>query len=189
MGGVLTSPLQEVQQWLDSPSQRHRRDKCARVLKPTAKDFTCKQGCAPYFASEDGRAESRAFRIAHYKTAKQWEAKSYFEDLIVQALAAAPAKVRDIESEFNKQAEKWDSETAYISSTPKKILHESYQSIMAMGPDVVPYLLRDLQKTGRSWFWALRHLTRTNPVATQDQGNLDKMISAWVSWGKREGII
>lgn len=94
-----------------------------------------------------------------------------------------------LEPRFLEYAEKWDKETLFISSTPKKVLHESYQNIMAMGPDVVPYLLRDLQRTGRSWFWALRHLTRTDPVPPEDQGNLDKMIAAWVAWGKREGRI
>lgn len=90
---------------------------------------------------------------------------------------------------FHREADKWDSETAFVSSTPKKVLHESYQKIMAMGPDVVPLLLRDLQTNRRSWFWALRHLTQANPVPVEYQGNLDKMIASWVAWGKREGKI
>lgn len=91
-----------------------------------------------------------------------------------------------LEERFREQADKWDRETAYLSSTPKMILHDSYQKIMAMGPDVVPFLLRDLQQYRRSWFWALRHLTNANPVPPEDQGNLDKMIAAWVAWGRRE---
>ena len=189
MGSLITSPLQEAQKWRERSLHPRPRDECAARSPKSAKAFSRRDGCGPFAFSEAKKYASRAFPKAHSKTPQQWMAKVQFEDSIVQALVATPAKAKDIAAEFNKQAEKWESETAYLSSTPKKILHESYQSIMAMGPDVVPYLLRDLQKTGRSWFWALRHLTHTNPVVPEDQGNLDKMISAWLSWGKREGLI
>jgi hypothetical protein len=109
----------------------------------------------------------------------------------VSVTVEAPVKQAEktLEQRFLEQADIWDRETAYLSSTPKMVLHDSYQTIMAMGPDVVPYLLRDLQISRRSWFWALRHLTHANPVPLEDQGNLDKMIAAWVAWGKREGRI
>jgi len=111
----------------------------------------------------------------------------------VEPLAVLQAKAvslqQAVEARFLELADQWDRETSFLSSTPKKVLHESYQSIMAMGPDVVPYLLRDLERNRRSWFWALRHLTRVNPVPQQDQGNLDKMIAAWVEWGRNERLI
>jgi hypothetical protein len=94
-----------------------------------------------------------------------------------------------IERTFYREAEKWDRETAFLSSTPKMVMHDSYQNIMAMGPSVVPILLRDLQTTRRSWFWALRHITGADPVPQEDRGNLDRMVAAWVNWGKREGLI
>jgi hypothetical protein len=106
------------------------------------------------------------------------------------ALATSQARTeQSLKQKFLEHATKWDRETAYLSSTPKMVLHDSYQKIMAMGPDIVPVLLRDLQENRRSWFWALRHLTHANPVPPEDQGNLDKMIAAWVAWGKREGQI
>ncbi len=94
-----------------------------------------------------------------------------------------------LKERFLEHATKWDRETTYLSSTPKMILHDSYQKIMAMGPDVVPLLLQDLQENRRSWFWALRHITNANPVPPEDQGNLDKMVAAWVAWGRRERLI
>jgi hypothetical protein len=124
--------------------------------------------------------------MTHYKTAQQWKAKTAPDDVVVSRIAAAPTKAQDIEAEFLQLAETWDRETAHLSSTPKMVLHDSYQRIMAMGPDVVPLLLRDLRDNRRSWFWALRHLTQANPVCLEDQGNLDKMIADWLAWGKRE---
>jgi hypothetical protein len=88
---------------------------------------------------------------------------------------------------FRVEATKWEQETMHLSSTARRVLHPSYQAIMGMGPDVVPILLRDMQQTRRSWFWALRHITGVNPVDPADVGNVDKMISAWVKWGNKEG--
>jgi hypothetical protein len=95
--------------------------------------------------------------------------------------------VEPLSERFKSHAEKWERETAFLSATPMRVLHDSYQSIMAMGPDVVPLLLADLQTTRRHWFWALRHLTNVDPVPEKYRGNVDKMIEAWVDWGKREG--
>lgn len=133
-----------------------------------------------------------------YKEAVQWAADKGKERLLAllesaiaveEPTGVTAADALTIEQRFLREAEKWDRETAYLSSTPKMILHDSYQKIMAMGPDVIPYLLRDLQRNRRSWFWALRHLTNVNPVRPEDQGNLDKMIATWMAWGKREGLI
>ena len=78
--------------------------------------------------------------------------------------AAIAEASRSLEQRFQEQADIWERETALLSATPMRVLHDSYQCIIAMGPEVVPLLLRDLQKTRRHWFWALRHLTRADPV-------------------------
>ncbi len=101
-------------------------------------------------------------------------------------VAAIVGANQSLEQRFQEQADIWERDTAFLSATPMRVLHDNYQSIMAMGPDVVPLLLRDLQKTRRHWFWALRHLTQVDPVPEKDRGNLDKMIAAWAEWGRRE---
>jgi hypothetical protein len=101
-----------------------------------------------------------------------------------------PRNAADLEDQFRRHADKWEQDTAFMSATPMRVMHESYQSIMAMGPAVVPILLRDLDKTHRHWFWALRHLNNgIDPVSPADRGNVRKMINAWVKWGKTEGKI
>lgn len=101
--------------------------------------------------------------------------------------ARSVAGEQSLEKRFREHADTWERQTAFLSATPMRVLHDSYQSIMAMGPAVVPILLCDLQKTRRHWFWALRHLTNVDPVPEKDKGNVDKMIAAWVEWGRREG--
>jgi hypothetical protein len=60
--------------------------------------------------------------------------------------------------------------------------HPAYQEIIGLGPDVVPFLLRDLEKTQRHWFIALRRLTGANPIPPTAAGNVPKMIEAWRQW-------
>ena len=112
---------------------------------------------------------------------------------LASALKSSQAKgsttASSLSERFGELADKWERETAYLSATPMRVMHESYQSIIAMGPEVVPLLLSDLQKTGGHWFWALRHLTGADPVPEKDRGRVDKMIAAWIDWGKSRGKI
>ena len=94
-----------------------------------------------------------------------------------------------LEQRFLELAEKWEQDTAFVSSTTKRVMHPSYQSIIGMGREVVPMLLRDLQRNRRVWFWALNHITGANPVKPEDAGNIDKMTKAWLDWGKGHGLI
>lgn len=102
--------------------------------------------------------------------------------------AARPSTGKlELEKTFLAHAERWQRETAFLSATPMIVMHESYQSIMSLGPDIVPILLKDLQENRRHWFWALHHLTGHDPVSAKDRGNVDKMISAWIEWGRDRG--
>jgi hypothetical protein len=90
---------------------------------------------------------------------------------------------------FRKHAEKWELEVAHLSSTTKRVMHPSYQSIIGMGPAVVPLLLRDLQRTHRHWFWALTYITGQNPVSPVAAGDIRAMSDAWLRWGREKGLI
>ena len=94
-----------------------------------------------------------------------------------------------LEYQFKEQAEKWQCETEHLSSPTQRIMHPSYQAILGMGKKVVPFLLNDLQQNRRPWFWALSYITQENPINPKDAGRMDKMIEAWVKWGKDKGIL
>lgn len=91
-----------------------------------------------------------------------------------------------LEETFNKLAEKWRAETRYLSAIDDIVLNRTYQSIIGMGPEVVPLLLRELQKRQHLWFWALRAITREDPVQPGDVGNVRKMSEAWLNWGREK---
>ncbi len=114
-----------------------------------------------------------------------------FVDIFEDVLASArPDEVEcSLEERFREQADKWDRETAHLSSPAQMTMHPSYQAILGMGRDVVPLLLRDLQQNRRPWFWALSYITNDNPINPADAGRMDKMIKAWVDWGKKRGLL
>jgi hypothetical protein len=94
-----------------------------------------------------------------------------------------------LDKRFRAHAEKWERETKHLSSITKRVMHPSYQTIIGMGSDVVPLLLRDLQQNRRPWFWALSHITQANPINPADAGKMDKMIMAWVNWASERGLL
>lgn len=101
----------------------------------------------------------------------------------------APSNVAtaDMESQFEQLAGQWRSESQFISSMTDMVMLPSYQRIIGMGRDVVPLMLRELEREPDYWFWALQATTGDDPVQPADRGDLQKMAVAWLNWGKREG--
>jgi hypothetical protein len=86
--------------------------------------------------------------------------------------------------------DQWRIERGTTSSTTEMVLCPSYQSIIGMGPKVIPLILAQLVLEGDDpdhWFWALQALTRTNPVSEEDEGNLRRMSKVWLEWAASEG--
>jgi hypothetical protein len=86
-------------------------------------------------------------------------------------------------------AQEWRDGTRYTSSFTEMVMHPSYQRIIGVGYPAVSFLLQELQRSPGHWFWALNAITGENPVAHNDRGNLDRMTTAWLDWGRREGLI
>jgi hypothetical protein len=86
--------------------------------------------------------------------------------------------------EFRYHADKWMAETAKLSSTRDIALHPSYQRIMAMGPDVLPFIFREMKEAPDHWFWALQFITGEDPVPAADAGKIRRMTEVWLRWAK-----
>ncbi len=84
---------------------------------------------------------------------------------------------------FRQLADRWRAETRFVSSVEKLSMNPSYQRIIGMGAPAVPLLLRELKEKPDHWFWALEAITGANPVPVEDQGDIQKMAEAWLSWG------
>jgi hypothetical protein len=98
-----------------------------------------------------------------------------------------PPEETDLAAKFNALADRWRRETRFSSSSEERVLHDAYQSIIAMGQQAVPLVLKELEKNGGHWFWALRFLTGVNPVP--EGANIEAARKAWIEWGREHAYL
>ena len=188
MEEIITSPLQQLQQWIGRSSQRRNPDEEACRWKQV-KTSKCKHNdLAPVASFAEKHAAKRAPWLAHHRTAQLWMSKAQFEDALVHNLAI-PAVVVSIEARFRKLADEWSEKTIHISSVSDLINDTRYQQIIDLGWDVLPYMLDDLQKKKRFWFPALAAIAGVRPFDPGDLSNPRRMTEAWLKWGRRKGLI
>ena len=84
-------------------------------------------------------------------------------------------------------AQTWRTEAAHRSFVTQMAMHPAYQRIIGLGPEVIPLILKELEREPAHWFWALYALTGEDPVPSKDRGKLDKMAQAWLKWGQEHG--
>ncbi|WP_292759005.1 hypothetical protein [Nostoc sp. NOS(2021)] len=96
---------------------------------------------------------------------------------------------RHIDSEvtFTALVKQWREETRGMSSTNQMSMHPAYQQIIGMGKAVIPLLLRELEKKSGHWFWALKSISREDPVPPEYRGKVKEMTKAWLEWGRQRG--
>jgi hypothetical protein len=94
----------------------------------------------------------------------------------------------DLRKRFLELASTWKKDTRLVSSMTDMILHPAYQQIIGLGRGALPLILEELGRQPDYWFWALFAISGEDPVRTQDQGDLEKMTAAWLSWGKQRGL-
>ena len=92
-----------------------------------------------------------------------------------------------MEERFNVLAEQWRNETGHYSILARRYLHPAYNSILAMGPRVVPIILRELAHRPDRWFSALSTLTGTDP--SRGTGTFDEAVDAWLDWGRKQRLL
>ena len=93
-----------------------------------------------------------------------------------------------LRAEFETLARQWKDETAGDSTGRAILLHPAHQRIVGMGRPALPLILEDMRQRGGHWFAALRAITGEDPVAAEDAGRVRKMQSAWIEWGRRNGL-
>jgi hypothetical protein len=82
----------------------------------------------------------------------------------------------------------WRKETAYLSSSTSITEHPAYREIIEMGAAVLPFLLRDLEKTGDGHLSkALTTITGVHPVTALDRGQIRKIAESWLTWARKNG--
>jgi len=90
-------------------------------------------------------------------------------------------------AKFHLLASKWRRETGHLSSPNDICTHPAYQAIIDLDDEVVPYILRDLEKTNNYWFWALTAITKADPIPRGFQGTYEDAVKIWLDHAKTLG--
>ncbi len=92
-----------------------------------------------------------------------------------------------LEQRFRRLVSQWKAERGPHSSSARLAKHPAYQQIIALGPEVVPLLLRELEREPGHWFRALHALTGASPPLPAQPGDMKAMAAAWLQWGCEHG--
>ena len=80
----------------------------------------------------------------------------------------------------------WKKETQFVSSSSVIVNNASYQEIIKMGKDIVPFIIKDLKKNQnnpRFWFPALQAIIGDGPTIPKDvRGNMPEIARIWILW-------
>jgi hypothetical protein len=95
----------------------------------------------------------------------------------------------ELETEFRAHADKWLGETGALSDPVRKFMHPSHLKIIGMGIEVLPLILKEVEKMSGHWFVALDAISPVNPVRPEDESDFQGVAKAWLDWGKGEGLI
>lgn len=93
----------------------------------------------------------------------------------------------ELEREFNTLARQWRRETRHLSSIHERSMNRAYQKIIALGQEVVPLILRDLENTRDHWLWALDIIQDANPA--ESVRDFDEAVDIWLSWGRQHDYL
>ena len=75
-----------------------------------------------------------------------------------------------IEQRFERLADTWEKETAYVSSPTDKVAHPAFRETLSMGAEVIPFVLRRMQKGQGHWFLAMSRITGQKPFPPSAAG-------------------
>jgi hypothetical protein len=83
----------------------------------------------------------------------------------------------------------WREQTAHLSSSTQLTGHPAYQELIALGPAALPFLFRDLERSGDGHLSkVLTTLAGAHPVPAEDRGKIRKVADAWLRWARENGF-
>ncbi|MFZ9740164.1 MAG: hypothetical protein ACO3EZ_19460 [Prochlorotrichaceae cyanobacterium] len=94
---------------------------------------------------------------------------------------------QNLEQLFNALVQQWRKDNRFTSSVDQMVMHPAYQQIIGLGEAAIPLLLKELENKSGHWFWALKSISREDPVPPESRGRIPEMTQAWIHWGQVKG--
>lgn len=97
----------------------------------------------------------------------------------------------ELELKFSELASKWRKEVGGYSTMIHITGNDNYLDIIGMGKEVLPYILKDLQKEADYWFVALKHIAKpeNDPIRDDHYGDIELMRQDWLNWAKENNLL
>lgn len=92
-------------------------------------------------------------------------------------------------NEFNRLKNNWKIETAFISDYNKIINNPSYLSIIGLGKEIIPLILKDLRDNDALWFHALEEITKIKPKFNNINPTYQQVKKFWLDWGVKNDLL
>lgn len=166
------------------------------------------------YCTQAGEAISSCEAVALYKVANvlvdrtsrgEWESRENIYPVTKRLIewrntpVRRPPRIRErsapltLEERFIQVARSWKKETAGFSFAAKKITNEHYLTIIGMGvtmgEPIIRLILQDLQKGVEHWNYALKKITKQNPVSKEHIHDLRHIRDTWLKWGKENNLL
>ena len=88
-----------------------------------------------------------------------------------------------VELKFSLLAQQWYEESKLFSFAKQRET-PTYHAILAIGKEIIPLIIKELERGKNVWFSALKKLSGANPVQEESKGNPQKMAADWIQWAK-----
>lgn len=109
------------------------------------------------------------------------------ELLSLESIRSSERRQVSLRERFNTLADNWIAATRLSSSASDTCMHPAYQQIIGLGPDVLPFILEDVESGELHWGWALQALTGHDVAA--GARTLPEARDAWIRWGHSHSIL
>ncbi len=110
--------------------------------------------------------------------------KQSIEDLVSEWADDAPDAVRH---QFEVHADIWRRETRGAPFLITRVTHWAYQRVIGLGPEVLPLVLRELERETDHWYWALNAISGVDPAEGVE--DFEEAAARWLEWGRATGLL
>lgn len=93
-----------------------------------------------------------------------------------------------LRSQFDGLAERWEEETAHLSSLSRRRDHAYFARLTKLGPRAIPWALERMKGGNPFWFLVLKQIAPGGPTE-RSNGNMEKVRERWLEWGKDHGHV
>jgi hypothetical protein len=128
-------------------------------------------------------------QLCEHSPQEQSLQKPMESEVAEEVLSLIGSKHLDIRPRFNRLKQEWKANRPPTSFVRDLVMRPSYLSIIGMGKDALPFILKELEREMDHWFIALKAISDEDPVPVESRGNMSEMREAWLQWGRAKGYV